>query len=220
MEQALAVEQAMEVIPKRPPVVELMEAITKAKEVKFLTIQNDEQKEETATKLLNLKEVIERGEKLSKELRDPYFQMSKRVKGFFDDALVPVQAKIKEANGRLTDYRIKLKKQEEEERKKAQAKLDKEREKAAPEVAERMPETAVVAPKEVKTKTEAGMVFTKKVLKVKVVDVKALAAAVGAGAVPEGVFEVKEGFVKQLVKGGMKLPGVESWEEDEISTRR
>jgi hypothetical protein len=219
MEQALAVEQAMEVIPRKAPVIELMEAITKAKEIKFLTIYNDEQKGETATKLIHLKEVIEKGESLSKELRDPYFQMSKQIKGFFDNALEPVKSKITEGSERLSDYQIRLRKEEEAERKKAQEKLDKIRENN-PEIADKIPEKVVVAPKEIKTKTEVGTVFTKKVLKVKVVDMKLLAVSVGTGAVPEGVFEAKEGYIKTLIKGGMKIPGVESWEEDEVATRR
>lgn len=219
MEQALVVEQAMEVIPQKAPVVELMEAITKAKEVKFLTIYNDEQKQETATKLIHLKEVIERGETLSKELRDPYFQISKQVKGFFDNALEPVKSKITEGSGRLSDYQIRLRKEEEDERRKAQEKLDAIRKKN-PEIADKIPEKAVVPTKEIKTKTEAGTVFSKKVLKIKVVDMKLLAVSVGTGAVPEGVFEIKEGYIKTLIRGGMKIPGVESWEEDAIGTRR
>lgn len=219
MEQALVVEQAMEVIPQKAPVVELMEAITKAKEVKFLTIYNDEQKQETATKLIHLKEVIERGETLSKELRDPYFQISKQVKGFFDNALEPVKSKITEGSGRLSDYQIRLRKKEEDERRRAQEALDRARKKN-PEIADQIPEKAVVPHKEIKTKTEAGTVFAKKVLKIRVTDMKLLAVSVGTGAVPEGVFEVKEGYIKTLIRGGMKIPGVESWEEDGIRTRR
>lgn len=219
--QMIAVEQAMEQLPLEPRVAELMRAITKAKEVKFLTIYNDEQKEETAKNLIYLKEIIEAGEKLSKEIRDPYFQMSKRTKAFFDDAMAPVQTKIGEADKALSDYRIKLKKKEEDERRKAQEKLDQTRENN-PDIAGKIPEKAVVPSKEIKTKTEAGTIFTKKVLKIKVKSIKALAVAVGTGAIPEGVFEVKEGFVKTLIKGGMKFPedAIESWEEDEIGTRR
>lgn len=222
MQAVLAIDQAIEKLPQEPNVHDLLIAIAQAKQVKFLTIYNSEQTENAAKNILALKDLVDRGEAMGKEIRDPYTQMSKRIKASFDEWLAPVRQKITEGNKALSDYRFRLKKKEEEERRKAQEKLDKEREKALPEVAEAMPEKAVVAPKTVTTKTEQGTIFEKKELVIDYdnIDIKILAVAVGTGAVPVGVFEVKRGFVKSLIKGGMKLPGVESWEEDGIGTRK
>lgn len=217
--QLIAIDQGMDAITDQDQVRALMMAVTRIKGVTVLTIKGEEAKKEASEILFDIQEVAEKGEALSKEFRDPYFQMSKRIKSFFDETLVPVYTKEKEVGGRIKDYNIKLKQEEAERLKKAQEKLNKQREKN-PDIAEQLPERATVTPISTKTKTEKGTTFTKKVLRVQVESVKELAAAVGVGAVPEGVFDIKEGYIKTLIKGGMVLPGVKSWEEDEIGTRR
>ncbi len=219
MNELMRLDETMELISTDNRVMELAAAITRVKAISILTIRDEEGKKTAAELLLDCQEVLKKGEELSKELRDPFFQMSKRVKAFFDEMVAPAEKKVGEIKGRLNDYNVVLKKKALEEQSKAQVKLDKIREKN-PDLADQLPEKAVAPVAQTTTKTEKGTTFAKKVLRVKVVSIKDLAAAVGAGAVPEGVFEVKEGFVKSLIKGGMKLPGIESWEEEEIQGRR
>jgi hypothetical protein len=217
--ELMRLDETMELISIDPRVGELMGAVTRAKMVTVLTIRDEEGKKAASHLLLDAQDVLRKGEELSKELRDPFFQMSKRIKGFFDDAVAPVKGKVREIKDRLNDYTVVQRKKAADDQAKAQAKLDKIKEKN-PEIADQLPETAVAPVAQTTTRTEKGTTFIKKTLLITSVNIRELAMAVGTGAVPEGVFEIKEGFIKTLIKGGMVLPGVESKYVEDIQARR
>lgn len=77
---------------------------------------------------------------------------------------------------------------------------------------------AYVAPA-VKVAPPAQGVSSKKELKIISIDVKELCAAIGAGAVPVGVIDVKEAQIKSLIRAGMVVPGVHSEMVDVLAFR-
>jgi hypothetical protein len=192
-------------------IVEAMRVVSKIGSRKITPIRTDDESIEYTQMLVQAKGILRTVDTVRKTAVDPFNRTVKAINDWFKSNFTdPISGKEREVNQAVVVWRNK---KAEEARKaqeaaeKLQAKLQKSAEKQGIDI----PIPQIVLPKsETNVKVEGGSVHERKDLEITVTDIKALCGAIASGAVGENVVSVNLGVLKNLVKTGIDVPGVQS----------